>query len=102
MIKFTGAEVERDEINPSLCILICRVNGITDETPANVSNGFVLHTSWFKIFMSIQETIAMLRNKGLLGLSKHTKLLLRNACQSFVLLPLEVFLGEAFLEAFSS
>lgn len=87
---------------PSLCLLICRVNGITDETPANVSNVFVLHTSWFKIFMNIQETIAMLRNKGLLRLSKHTKFLLRNVCQSFVLLPLEVFLGEAFLEAFPS
>lgn len=94
--------MEWDEINPSLCILICRLNGITDETPASVSNVFVLHISWFKTFMKVQETIAMLRNRGLLRLSKCTKFLLRNVCQSFVLLPLEVFLGEAFLEAFPS
>jgi len=52
--------------------------------------------------MNIQETIAMLRKKGPLRLSKHKKLLLRNGCQSFVLSPLEAFLGEAFLEAFPS
>ena len=72
------------------------------EEPAIISNVFALHTSWFKTFMSIQETVAMLRNEGLLRLSKHKKMLLRNGCQSFGLLPLEVFLGEAFLEAFPS
>lgn len=50
MIKCTGAEVEWDEINPSFCVLICRVNGITDETPANVSNAFVLHKSVSNIY----------------------------------------------------
>lgn len=75
------------------------VNGRIDETPANVSDVSVLCINWFKIFINIQETIEMLRNKGLLRLSKHKKLLLRNACQSFVLLLLEVFLGRSILRS---